>query len=226
MAYWPDWVLEFCVRLLVLQREGHSLISAAQAINTERVIGQIERVITTPSPAQLIRDKMLRVEDREISLMDAIRGVLGAEVRRLTGNEALLRHLQQELATETALDLAINLLFQGYNMVLCLDENGAQFVPDFLLGSLFNHETGSHPMVAVPILPAVRRLLPGLVADQAWQPRVFPAPKVWIQEGDARVEYPFFRVGPLGFEIARELGITVGSQEPSPGRGGRRGSKS
>src|SRR5215213_3199885 len=35
IAYWPDWVLYRCVRIVLLQKQGHSLVSAARVVHLE-----------------------------------------------------------------------------------------------------------------------------------------------------------------------------------------------
>src|SRR5688500_16508550 len=45
ISYWPDWVLDRCVRIVELQKEGHSLESAARMLQIEqwnRALAQLE----------------------------------------------------------------------------------------------------------------------------------------------------------------------------------------
>src|SRR6266852_9113255 len=48
MAYWPDWVLDRCVRIVELQRQGHSLKSAVQTLEMERIGATIDYVQKAP----------------------------------------------------------------------------------------------------------------------------------------------------------------------------------
>lgn len=53
MAYWPDCVLERCVKLVELQKEGHTLNSALATIERERInrnLHEMSYTITRNTP--------------------------------------------------------------------------------------------------------------------------------------------------------------------------------
>src|SRR4051794_10593093 len=57
IAYWPDWVLERCKRIVELQRQGHTLSSALTALEYERMLRTIEEAKTAPDVRKVLSDK-------------------------------------------------------------------------------------------------------------------------------------------------------------------------
>src|SRR5215213_7046126 len=49
IAYWPDWVSDRCIRIIELQKEGHSLESVSRMLHIERLDRTLERVKCRPS---------------------------------------------------------------------------------------------------------------------------------------------------------------------------------
>src|SRR3954465_13674770 len=50
IAYWPDWVLDHCVRLVQLQKTGHTLRSASLQLAAESWHQTVEEVASEPGP--------------------------------------------------------------------------------------------------------------------------------------------------------------------------------
>src|SRR5690242_3790040 len=87
VAYWPDWVLNRCLRIVELQREGHSLQSAASVLGVQDLGSRIERGGSIRSFVEGLKDKKLQVAtDREVSVYDACLFAMVASVKsRLLG---------------------------------------------------------------------------------------------------------------------------------------------
>jgi len=212
IAYWPEWVLEFCVGLVQLQKEGHSLLSAARTLNTQRVLDNMDQALAGPSVAQMFNGMQVPLsEGRQVPLMDVIRALLVSEVRSITTDEALLAVLNKKLGEKSGLDQAINFFYSGHNMVLCLSDSEARFVPDFLLPStILNPESGwGKSVVVVPFASAIRRVFPEMLDGLDWKHRISQAPKIWVHEHDALMEYLFMAGGPRGYEVLREVSAVI-----------------
>jgi hypothetical protein len=104
---------------------------------------------------------------------------------------------------------AVEMVASGYNPFLTYEGSTVRIEPDFLLG---------HPTVAperalfvLPLRPVFRKFLALFGAEGAMPAaRAYPAPKVWVNEGDTVIEYVVYFSGPRGFELIRETAQTVG----------------
>jgi hypothetical protein len=212
LAYWPDWVLDRCLRIVELQKQGHSLQSAARVLDIERWNRTIEYAESQlASISDLLASQQARLgPGREGTLLDAYLLGMLASVKHLVVDPGERRVLLAKLKEARALDRALDLARAGYNPVLMYDGQDLDIVPDFLVGQRLSEELPAQKAFCVaPVLPTLRAAFPALDKVVGSAPKAWPAPKVWVRDGDAVVEYIYFPAGPIGFELIRETAKVV-----------------
>jgi hypothetical protein len=110
MSYWPDWVLDRCVRIVELQRQGHSLESAAQTLKTERWNRLVEEAESEPDITEFLEQRRVDFgSGREGTLLDAYHSVMVRSLTNVMANpeekRALLEKLREQRVAGYALDL-------------------------------------------------------------------------------------------------------------------------
>ncbi len=211
VAYWPDWVLDRCRKIVELQREGHSLQSAAQVLSVERMGQNIDRVMAERPVSELLAEAKIKLTPtRDGTVLDAfLLAMVGSVGSRLPGATERQQLLVQ-LRDSDAVDQALNLLRAGYAPVLVYDGDRPEIIPDFLLSWRLSDDPPPHTaLVVAPLLPNFRKLFPWIDRFVGTSPTAFPAPKIWSREGDAVVEYTYYPAGPIGFELIRETAKVV-----------------
>lgn len=95
--------------------------------------------------------------------------------------------------------------------VCVFDGERIEVIPDFLVAHrLGDEQSAGSAWPVIATLPPVRKAFTALGRPLSKGPAVQPAPKVWVTEGDALVEYGLFLGGALGFELLREAASTIG----------------
>jgi len=212
IAYWPDWVLERCVRLVDLQRQGHSLRSAVTMAHLERLEETIQYVKETPSPSEILANKRVTLQDgRTISLLDIFLSVIMSKVKDLITDRDLQATILNNLREQKALDLAMAFLGNGYNPVLVFDGADLRITPDFVVSHwLTDVTTERHCYLVLALLPSLRKAFSMIGRELPVSPSRWAAPKIWVKERDATFEYSFYPGGVHGFELLPETATMVG----------------
>jgi len=220
IAYWPDWVLDRCVRIVELRKQGHDLKTAVMMLGAERVEKLVEKVRKNESFSQILAGKEVRLADgKTVSLIEVFQALIMQAVEQSVVDRDLHSLIATQLREDRLAALAIDMIQNGYNMLLTFDGTKTRVEPDFLLGHLYE-QTGptARSFVAVPLLGPFRRLLEALGGLHLIRdPAVTPAPKVWVKEGDVMVEYVIYLGGRLGFELVRETATTIAAVRSEDG---------
>jgi hypothetical protein len=215
MAYWPDWVLDRCVRIVELQKKGHSLVSAARVLHVEQWDRNYEEVKDyAESISELLASpqSQLGLGDKG-TLLDAFHGGVLTSVEHLLTDPADRKALLAQLTAQHAVEQALNLTHAGYTAILVYDGEALEIIPDFLVGHrLSEQEPSPRPLVVTRMLPTLLAIFPSLDDVIDTTPSVRPAPKVWVQERDARMEYVYYPDGIVGFELLRETAKVVSTR--------------
>jgi hypothetical protein len=223
IAYWPDWVLDHCMRLVELQRQGYSLQAAALRLDAERIEQKIKYVQETPSITDALADKSVRIRDRDITLLDLFLATILADVKRLSSDSNLHETVLTKLRNKQAIDIALHNLRAGYNPILLIDDKELYITTDIMLGQIFYCDPeGAHPYLVVPLLPPLRKAFAAIGIPLPNEPVAWPAPKLWAKHGDTTMEYMYYPLAPDRFELLRETAqtITVSPTEPKD-KGGK-----
>ncbi len=220
LAYWPDWVLDRCLRIVEFQRQGHSLQSVARMLHLERWNRNLEYAEseTVPISELLASQQIVLGPGRDGTMLDAFLLAMLASVKHLVSDDAERRALLADLREKQAVDLSLNLARAGYNPILLYDGQHFDIVPDFLVGQRLSEELPPQgAFAAAPVLPALRKVFPALETFIGTAPVARPAPKVWVQDGDALVEYIYYPSGVIGFELIRETAKVVSTSPDKAG---------
>jgi hypothetical protein len=219
IGYWPDAVLDRCLRLVQLRKEGHSMESAIALLGLERLQKRLE-TIEQPSFADVLaRHKVQGTDGEEVDLLEVFRAAVASNLK----DSVLDRDHQTSVLHQLHADdrrllrTAVELVAGGYDPYLTYDATTVRIEPDFLLG----HPAAFPERSAflLPLRPVLRKFL-ALFGAEGVIPAslVHAAPKVWVNEGDTVVEYVVYRAGPRGFELIRETAQTVGVTRESGGK--------
>jgi len=211
-GFYPDWALDRCRCVVALQKQGHTLRSAVTALETERLRSLIEEVAAKPSLAEILKSKTVqRGDGLKVDLLTVAHAAILNDLGPLLDPGDLRQALLRGMATQGAAGRALELLQAGYNPVLVSDGTEVEVVADFLVGHrLGGQGTAAAPWLVFPLLPALRRIFPKLLADVAAGKLAAPAPAVRVRQGDAVLEYPILLVDTeLGFELIRQGARTV-----------------
>lgn len=211
IGYWPDAVLDRCLRIVQLRQEGHSIESAIALLGLESLQNRLEK-IEQPTLADLLSQHKVKGPDgEEVDLLEVFRAAVASSLKDSVLDRDHHWSVLHQLCADNRLLLrrAVHLVQCGYNPFLTYDGTTARIEPDFLLG----HPSASpeRSSFLLPLRPVFRKFLALFRAEGVVpEARVHAAPKVWINEGDTVVEYIIYLAGPLGFELIRETAQTVG----------------
>jgi hypothetical protein len=211
IGYWPDAVLDRCLRIVALRREGHSIESAVALLGLEHTYKCLEK-LDQPTTADILAQRKVKGPDGgEVDLLEVFRAAVASRLKDTVLDRDHHRTVLEQLYADDRrlLRNAIGLVTSGYNPFLTYDGTTARIEPDFLLA----HPSASPEscFFVLPLRPVFRTFL-ALFGGEGVMPeaRVHAAPKVWVNEGDTVVEYVVYLGGPLGFELIRETAQTVG----------------
>jgi hypothetical protein len=210
MAFWPDWVLDRCVRIVALQRQGHTLNSAVTALEME----QLEETITWAKndPTERMEKVTVKVGKHDVALLDLfayeVINAADALLKEPGSRSALLRALREERVIQNALLL----LSTGHNPVALFESGRVNVVPDFVVGHRLTGEgPDAQALLVVPMLAPLRAAFARFGKELPSEPRSMPAPLMWAKEGDALVQYEIYPGGAAGFEVLRHTARVLGS---------------
>lgn len=211
VSYWPDWVLDRCLRVVELQREGHSLQSAAGVLAVERLGQKVDRAKEEPRISDVLAGKQTQLTpEREGTLLEVFTLAMFSTIKRHVADPTERATLLAQFKEAGLVDVAFDMARAGYNPVLVYDGERPEVVPDFLVAQrLSSNAPDPAALVVAPLLPTLCKLFPWLEPLVGTSPAAWPAPKIWVREGDAVVEYVFSPTGPVGFEVIRESSKVV-----------------
>ncbi|MDP9359132.1 MAG: helix-turn-helix domain-containing protein [Chloroflexota bacterium] len=211
IAYWPDWVLDRCIRIAELRRQGHSLESARKVLELHRLGQNFKAAESELRVSDLLASQEIKLTpERDGTLLDAFLLTMLASVEHLVVDSDGRRRLIDRLRDQDGVDLTLNLLRAGYNPVLMYSGKTLEIVPDFLVSHRLSEVRSPHEaFVVAPLLPTLSKSFPWLKSFVGTTPNAWPAPKVWVQDGDTVVEYVYYPNGIIGFELIRETAKVV-----------------
>lgn len=212
IAYWPDSVLDRCVRIIELQRQGHSLRSAVMQLAVERVEKLVEEVKGTPSISEVLETKTVTTASgHEVNLLDLFHALIWAEVKEVATTSELRQRILTELRQQKAVDLALNLLRSGYNPVLVYDGEKVMITADFMVAHQLSYNASKGgSLLVVPLAAPLQKAFKGIGSRIEFKPSAHAAPLIRAEEGDAIVEYDVYLLSADRFELIHESARTIG----------------
>ena len=214
MAFWPEWVLERCVRIVELQRAGHTLKSAVTAIEMEHVDRAIDYAEKRTSFEAELEKKHLKVSNgSEVSLLHVFQLMLLREADKFVLDRELRQKLYERIKKEKVIDSATLLIDNGYNPILVFDGEDVSVTADFMVSQQlsYNAETARARFV-IPLLPPLRRAFRELAIDFNARPSWYPAPIVRVRQGDTLMQYEIYPAAADQFEVIHSTGQVLDSE--------------
>jgi DNA-binding transcriptional MerR regulator len=185
ISYWPDWVLNRCLKIVELRKKGYSL--DALRINVVADSYDIEkyRPIEKPTVGDIAKNKPLKLADgTEIRPVTIFQLMISEKIKSLVTDRDLVRTITEKLKEKDILKKAIELLASRCNPVLIFDGEDIDIQTDFLISHRFiqdEHENTAY--LTIPLLPYVRKIFEQLKLDFPFKLNTQTEPIIQAQRG-------------------------------------------
>jgi len=203
IGYWPDWVLERCIRIKQLVKQGHSLDKLAATLSNDwaeeerkakrggyrfkDAAADLDHLACRRNFAMLVTDKIGPMLSK-----------LGVPSKRI------VRWLDELALREQTAEKAISLVRDGYNALLVFDGDAWDIVPDIVVGLALGHRAEQAiPLLAVPIFAEVVTAFSPIEYGLPTAPTITLVPSVMKTVADRVEEYDVLQVGVLDFELSK-----------------------
>ena len=215
IAYWQDWVLDFCVKIIDLRKLGYSTSEAALVLNYEKTREELEAIKKKPRVSEILAQKKVLLKGgRSVSLLDVFLVLIIDELKNLVTEKTIRNALATKFNQQNSLDLALEYLDAGFNPVLMFDGFNLGIYPDFVLSHLLSHKPAEGKSnVVLSLLKPLNRAYSLLGKEFKTGSLAYPTPKIRIRQGDVMVEYDLAFAGTNGFKLIRESAKTIGVAE-------------
>jgi len=197
MGYWPDWVLDRCLKIMELKKQGYSPRSAVAILERERLSKIIKGSMeTTPSSSKIFE------QSEESKLSRLFSALILEEAKNLISDRDIQKTFVTQLEEQEALDHTLFLYNRGYNPILIFDGNYVEIIPDFLVGQFLSKDgSKGKSSIFVPLLALLRKAYSMAGKKLPDKSLAVPAPKIWVRNEEKLVEREFYPGGPNGFEM-------------------------
>lgn len=202
MAYWPDWVLERCVRIRQLVAEGYSLKAVANMLGSDwaeeerrakrqryrfkDVSAHLDRVACSRNFALLVSEKI-----------EPMLTGLGAWTKRM------MHQLDEVLLREQTAKTTIGFVREGYNPVVVFDGDNWLIVPDFVVGHALGRVADkARPYIVMPVFAEVITAFAAIADDLPSAPTITSVSQIRKADGDGLKEFYVHPVGEMDFELS------------------------
>ena len=212
MAYWPNWVLDHCLKIIKLRKQGYSVKDAVLLIDYEATEKELDEVKKKPLISDELDKKHVKLKSgKEISLLDVFIAVIMDDLRHLITDRSIRNLMVAKFKKQKGLDLALACLDAGYNPVLLFDGTNLEVTPDFYVGHLLSYKPAAgNSRVVLQLLKPLEKAFSLIGKELKVGSLAYPAPKIRIRQGDALVEYDIALMGINGFELIRQSAKTIG----------------
>ena len=132
MAYWPEWVLQRCLRIKQLRKEGKSLAEIRQLLGSDWQ--QAEREHKHKHKRRYVFADVSRQMDiraAHANLQQAVQRFLGTWIKE---RRAMLTRSSVQTVTAEVMQQAIELMGKGINPVLIVTTDSVLVTADFAVG--------------------------------------------------------------------------------------------
>jgi DNA-binding transcriptional MerR regulator len=208
LSYWPDWVLDRCLKMREAQKHGRSLKGAVSLMALEYVERTMEETLDARNRAESLSKRRVKVaaaDGKEFSGLDIFIALILADLHPRMLDKDRKDVLIAKLRDSQALDQTLRAVEQGFNPVLVFDGSQVHITTDFMLGIRLGLQGDQgRPAIIVPLLHPLRRALVKIGDGRRTEPRMYPAMKVWERSGEKLVEMSLYALGVDGFQVVRE----------------------
>lgn len=160
ISYWPDWVLNRCLKIVELRKRGYSLDALRSNVVVDSYDPKRYRPIEKPSVGDIAKNKPLKLADgMEIRPVTIFQLMISEKIKSLVTERDLVRTITEKLKEKDILRKAIELLASGCNPVLIFDGEDLDIQTDFFISQrLIQDEHESTAYLTIPLLPYVRKI--------------------------------------------------------------------
>lgn len=211
IAFWPEWVLDFCREIVELRKSGYSVKEAAQMIRLEQAAQELEEKEKNHFFTDELEKRSVMLEGgKKISLLDVFTAVLFESSRGFITDPADRNKLIRMFKEQKCLDVALVAIESLYNPILYYDGNNVHIMPDFRLSHVFNQNTKEIKSGFVMGLLGPLKKAFGVLRKEFNVPDLaYPKPGFYVWEGKKLMEYGIHLVGESGFEVMYETARVV-----------------
>jgi len=201
IAYWPEWVLERCLRIQQLKNTGKSLGEIADLLGSdweaEHREHQRRRYRFADASAQMDRQAAL------INLQDAVERVLRGWI---SSQQSRLRRTSVPIFPSDVVEQAVLMAEQGINPVLVIEADWIGVAPDFLISQKLSQSRSlDRPLFVVPLFDILQGFL-GKCESIPNEPTMRPSSNVSVFDSDGEHERRFVATDGWSFEIEKKTG--------------------
>ncbi len=196
MSYWPEWVLQRCLRIKQLRAKGIQLDAIKEFLGTDWKT-ESDRYAKSYNFAE--NQQRRELEDAQRAMATAVNDLLQDWVsgRHWKSFAADVADITPELVAHAA-DLAE----QGYNPLLVLTCDSVEITTDFALADYFaNHRDLHDSVMIIPIAEVFHQHL-HMTRNIPETPAVRPVNRVIISSPKGELESNFTTVDEWSFEVA------------------------
>lgn len=196
MAYWPEWVLQRCVRIKQLKKTGKSLVEIKELLSNAWKMEAKE---------YKRRYRFVEVSeqmDRQAALMNLREAVENLLREWLSNQQRKLRQPRVDLIAGTLVEKAILLVEGGINPVLIFDQDEFHVTADFVVSQqLAKFRSLDRPLFVVPLFDELSRYFRDRKTFPV-KPTVRPSERVAVSSPEGEDERKFVVLDDWSFEIA------------------------
>jgi hypothetical protein len=212
VGFWPDWIVDFCMRVQELRGEGVGLEDAAAKAMHERYM-RVDAEFSQQVYEDMYGRRAIRTPDgREYDLTAMLRGLIAREVRSAPITAKAQRGILAHIEDAEFLSGAIHQIQTGYHVFLTFDGDKVHTAPDFLLHAASGNAMKSpKAFFAMPLTPLYHEILRSIgLGNLVTAPTAAPANSIWMEEKDKVVEYKYFPGGTFGFRLLASQPMVIG----------------
>ena len=146
MAYWPEWVLEHCVRIRQLRKAGRTLSSIKRFLNDDwsQVAKEYDRRYRFVKASESM-DHQAAVVNLRDAIEEVLRDWIGAQRTRLRRTNPLL-------VDQALIEQALVMLEDGFNPVLIIEDDELKLTADFVVSQILSRRRSmDYPVFVLPL---------------------------------------------------------------------------
>jgi len=185
VGFWPDWTVDYCLRIIALRKTGSSLQDAAGTAMQERceAIGQS---LEAEARELVYGAKTLKLPSgRQVDLVQLLKARVAQQIESLPFTRAAKRNLIQSLEDCEKLSSAIHSINEGHHIYLVFSRGRVTYRPDYLLPEVMaDSDPSPKDFFALALTPHFHAVLINIGMPEMIPRRLFfPARKVWQLDG-------------------------------------------
>lgn len=186
-AFWPEWVIDRCIRIKSLVASGRSLEEISQLLIRIESEPRGRRRSFRETEAAYALEKaavhFVAIVSDKIATFSSDIGELRLDLRS---------QLDHQIAQRKTRTKILKFARKGANVVLVISGGALHVLPDFLVSHELSNDTATPtPIVVIPISAEIREAFAGVTSGIPDQPTVRPAQFLVEETDDGERRVPF-----------------------------------